>query len=91
MRKTVTYADLERFLTKLRFEKRRVEVDDRVAIIFRHAPSGAELFLKDYRANQPVESYNLLAARSTLDGYGVLDRDEFDKALEDACTTAKAG
>jgi hypothetical protein len=33
----------------------------------------------------------MLAARSTLDVYGVLDRDEFDKALEDVCTAAKAG
>ena len=79
MRKSVTYGDLERFLAKFGFEKRRVQLDDRVAVVFRHAPSGAELFLKDYRANQPVESYNMLAARSTLDVYGVLDRDEFDE------------
>lgn len=91
MGKTTTYGLLERFLTKLRFEKRRVQLDDRVAVTFRHVPSGAELFFKDYRPSQPVESYNLFAARSTLDGYGVLNRDEFDKAPEDARTPAKAG
>jgi hypothetical protein len=90
MPKTITYDNLERALTKLGFTKRRVPVEERVVNYFRH-DSGAELFFKDYQPNQPVESYNLLAARSTLDEYGVLDRDEFDEALRDACSPARAG
>ena len=91
MGKSTTYGALERFLAKLGFTKRRVPLEDRIVNYFRHDPSGAELFFKDYQPNQPVESYNLLAARSTLDGYGVLDRDEFDEALRNACSPAKAG
>ncbi len=88
MNRTITYGQLEKFLLGLGFKRLRAPGSH---VYFEHAPSKAAVVVKDYAPHEELPSYKLNAARETLHYFGLLDRDAFDKALEDACATAKAG
>jgi predicted RNA binding protein YcfA (HicA-like mRNA interferase family) len=88
MKQAITYSQLEKFLLGLGFTRRRAPGSH---IYFDHAPSKAAVVVKDYTPHEEVPSYKLNAARETLHYFGLLDHGEFDTALENACTAAKAG
>jgi predicted RNA binding protein YcfA (HicA-like mRNA interferase family) len=88
MNRTITYGQLEKFLLGLGFKRLRAPGSH---VYFDHAPSKAAVVVKDYASHEELPAYKLSAARETLHYFGLLDREEFDAALENACTPAKAG
>ena len=88
MNRAITYGQLEKFLLSLGFKRLRAAGSH---VYFEHAPSKAAVVVKDYAPQEKLPSYKLSATRETLHSFGLLDREEFNKALEHACSAAKAG
>jgi len=88
MSKTITYGEFEKFLVGLGFTRRRAPGSH---VYFEHEPSGAAVVVKDYDPQEVVPSYKISGASGTLHHFGLLDRDDFDEALENSRTAAKAG
>jgi predicted RNA binding protein YcfA (HicA-like mRNA interferase family) len=86
--KTVSYAELEALLTGLGFACLRAPGSH---VYFEHAPSKVAVVVKDYTPHEEVPPYKLNAARETLHYFGLLDREEFEQALEDVYTTSQTG
>jgi hypothetical protein len=77
----ITFAQLRHLLLDMGFTE---TVTPRSHVFFAHEPSGAEVALPIYRANQFVMPHHLLTVRFTLDGWGVMEADHFDEIVASA-------
>jgi hypothetical protein len=77
----ISFTDLRRLFKDLAFTE---VVVPKSHVAFLHADSETEIFLPIYRSNQKVAPRHLAAVRAMLDAKGLLDGDEFDRAIADA-------
>lgn len=77
-RRDVQASDLRRLFKDLAFTE---VVVPKSHVAFLHAGSETEIFLPLYRSNQKVAPRHLVAVRTMLDAKGLLDGDEFDRAI----------
>ena len=84
MSKCIRYADFERVLTDLGLHRARV---DGPQIVFENAEHEILLVLPPYQPDEMVRPHHWMSARHTVDGMGILDRDNFDKLLDECDTT----
>jgi hypothetical protein len=75
MRRAVTYGDLEDTLRSFGFNVKEVPSSH---YAFNHPNSKAVVLLPLYERKKPASQIHYAMVRSTLDGFGFLDRDEFD-------------
>jgi len=83
----VSYDQLSEFLEGLGFTRKRVPGSH---VYYRHDPSGALIFVRDYRPGETVDAVNLAGVRATLDGFGVMSREEFNARMNGAIPTASS-
>lgn len=86
MNKCIRYADFEHLLTDLGLHRARIDAPQ---IVFLDDDGEILLIFPPYRPDDLVQPHHWMSARHTIDGMGILDRDEFDKRL-DRCDMAKA-
>jgi predicted RNA binding protein YcfA (HicA-like mRNA interferase family) len=87
MNSTITYRELEQVLLGLGFKRLRAPGSH---VYFEHAPSGAAVIVKDYNPSEAVPLYKLSAAEAALENFGILERSEFRRRLEQSASPAKA-
>ena len=79
-RTAIPFAELRRFLLGLGFTD---VIVPKSHVAFLHADSRTEIFLPIYRSDQGVAPRHLAAVRAILDAKGLLDGEEFDRAVAD--------
>jgi hypothetical protein len=82
-RTDVTYGQLDRVLKSLGFSCRLIASEPPTRF-YEHKASGAELMLPPFPDNERVVDYHLVAARLTLENYGIANKDTFTSALQKA-------
>ncbi len=78
MASAITYGDLEDTLLSFGF---RMNVTPEKFRLFRHPHSEAIVMLPAYRRDRPAMQTHIVSVRGTLDGFGFLDRREFDDVV----------
>lgn len=73
----IAFSQLRSFLVDLGF--RVVEVPD--SHIWLDHPGGAEIALPIYADDENVRPHHIQTVGIMLDGFGVMDRDEFDRRM----------
>lgn len=81
--RVIAFGELRRFLMDLAFEEKRTPS----ALVFQHPEEGLLVF-RLYRADEPVDTGDLVSTRKFLDFRGLLDAKEFDGFLRQATTRA---
>jgi hypothetical protein len=84
MKKTdVTYGQLDKALRGLGFTCRLVN-DDPPARVYEHEETGALITTPPFLETDFVLDYHLVAARTTVDLFGIIDAKRFDAKLQKA-------
>jgi len=78
MASAITYGDLEDTLLSFGFQ---LSVTPEKYRLFRHPHSEAVVMLPEYRRARAALQTHIVSVRGTLDGFGFLDRDEFDDVV----------
>ncbi len=78
-----TYGQLDRVLRSLGFTYRLLK-EEPPARVYKHKESGAMIMLPMFPETDRVLDYHLIAARATLDNYGIAEPKVFDAELEKA-------
>jgi hypothetical protein len=78
MVKTIKYGDLEDALLSFGFQ---LSVTPEKFRLFRHPQSEAVVMLPAYRRDRAALQTHIVSVRGTLDGFGFLNRDEFDDVV----------
>jgi hypothetical protein len=73
-----TFAALEGFLRRLGFEVRVVPESH---VLFFNKQADVRIMLRLYQPDELVEPAGLISVRHTLDTWGLIGRDEFDKQI----------
>lgn len=73
--KTPTFKQLLTFLKQLGFSVHKLEGS---VLLVEHAKSGAEIRFNEKPHPRALPLY-IMTAKITLDGFGLMDRDEFDR------------
>jgi predicted RNA binding protein YcfA (HicA-like mRNA interferase family) len=79
MSKTIKYADFECLLLRLGFRSGHTTGTQ---LIFEHPAFDARIVLPPYQAEEAVRPHHWMNVRWLLDVNGILERDAFDKMLE---------
>jgi hypothetical protein len=74
----VTFADLKDLMEQLEFDT-IVVPGSHVSFVDRH--SGRPFILRSYEDNDTVDPAGLAYVRSTLDAWGIFDREDFDEHM----------
>jgi hypothetical protein len=82
-RTNVTYGRLGEVLRSYGFVCHRLD-DSPPALHYVHAPTGALVSVPPYPDTDPVYPHHLVAARTTLDLYGIANPYDFDARLHKA-------
>ena len=77
-----TYGQLDRVLRSLGFTYRLLK-EEPPARVYKHKESGAMIMLPMFPETDRVLDYHLIAARATLDNYGIAEPKVFDAELEE--------
>jgi hypothetical protein len=80
-RTDVTYGQLDRVLRSLGFSCRLIK-EDPPARVYEHKESGAVVMIPPFPMNDFVFDHHLVAARTTVDLFGIADQKVFDAKLE---------
>ena len=80
-RTDVTYGQLDRVLRSLGFSCRLLK-EDPPARVYEHKESGAVVMIPPFPMNDFVFDHHLVAARTTVDLFGIADQKVFDAKLE---------
>ena len=80
-RTDVTYGQIDKLLRSLHFTCRLVQGDVPVRV-YEHAQSGAHIMLPPFPERDRVLDYHLIAVRTTLDGFGIVDSTSFAAELQ---------
>jgi hypothetical protein len=81
--KAVTYAQLDRVLSSLRFSVRVVTVENRLRV-YEHEQTGARLSLAFHPDDDTVLPHHLAAVQGTLKVFGIADLLDFAAQLQKA-------
>jgi hypothetical protein len=79
----VTYGQLDKVLRSLGFSC-RLDMADPPARVYHHKESGALIMMPPFPEADFVLDYHLVAARATLDRFGIADPKVFDAKLQKA-------
>ncbi len=82
-RTDVTYGQLDRVLHSLGFSCRLVKREP-PARVYEHKETGARVVMPPFPETDFVLDYHLIAARTTLDLFGIADPKVFDAKLQKA-------
>ena len=82
-RTDVTYGQLDKVLRSLGFSCRLVKKDP-PARVYEHKESGALVVIPPFPMTDLVYGHHLIAARTTLDLFGIADPKVFDAKLQKA-------
>jgi hypothetical protein len=87
MTKKITFGDLHRLLNENGFEQTSVNGP---YVVFEHDASGALQAFRSHRVTELVDSMTFASVRKTLVGFGYMDEDEFEEAVQEAAGQRKA-
>lgn len=84
--KAITYKELRQMLEAegfvFRIVKSKITINGEHSL-FEHKESGAELRYPIFRPSDPVRPVHLMMARVTMDGFGVMAKEDFDRWTRD--------
>jgi hypothetical protein len=75
MLRPITHGHLTALLTELGYTSR---VIDRHNVVYEHKPTGSLFFLPNIPPHTPAREGDYVHIRSQLDGWGLMERDDFE-------------
>ena len=85
MNKTIRFADLECLLLRLGFQRFQTPESQ---IVFENRAENSMLIFPAYQPDDVVQPHHWIKTRWQLDAHGFLDRDAFDRIMEEGMDMA---